>query len=143
MNGGAALLQVQRAVASRSGKRRREWLVAAGAGGAACAWVASGGGELGAVRWLWAATALFAVAMLRVPFVLFWRADAGLLSRLPMRGTPLFDAALAASADLAAQALAASLVAAAPLAFLGGFGGELAGQLPSGQLSIPLGLEPF
>jgi hypothetical protein len=120
VNGGAALLQVQRAVASRSGKRRREWLVAALAGGAACAWVAGGGAELGSVRWLWAAVTLFAVAMLRVPFVLFWRSDAGLLSRLPMRGTPLFDAALAATIDLAAQALAASLVAAAPLAFVGG-----------------------
>jgi hypothetical protein len=110
----AAILGVQRAMAVRSGKRRREWLVSLAAGGAATAWVASASG-IASARWLSAAVALYAVAMLRVPFVLFWRGDAGLLTRLPVRGRPLFDAALRSTSSLAAQALVPAVMAALPL----------------------------
>jgi hypothetical protein len=118
VTGAAPLLRVQRAMASRSGRRRRQWIVTALAGGAALAWVATGEASA-SVRWLWASVTLFSVAMLRVPFVLFWRDDAALLARLPVRGRPLFDAAMVATASLAAQALLPALVAAAPLALLG------------------------
>lgn len=116
MNDAAALRMAQRATAIRSGRRRAEWLIAALAGAAAAVWVATAaGGAAASVRWLWAAVALYAVAMLRVPFVLYWRSDAGLLTRLPVRGLPLFDAALRSTAALAGQALAAALLAALPL----------------------------
>lgn len=118
MTGAAPLLKVQRAMASRSGRRQRQWLVTALAGGAALAWVATGEAAA-STRWLWAAVTLFSVAMLRVPFVLFWRDDAALLSRLPVRGRPLFDAAMVATAALAMQALLPALVAALPLALVG------------------------
>lgn len=118
MTGAAPLLKVQRAMASRSGRRQRQWLVTAAAGGAALAWVATGE-EAASTRWLWAAVTLFSVAMLRVPFVLFWRDDAALLSRLPVRGRPLFDAAMVATAVLAMQALLPALLAALPLALVG------------------------
>ncbi len=118
MTGAAPLLKVQRAMASRSGGRRRQWLATALAGGAALAWVATGEASA-STRWLWAAVTLFSVAMLRVPFVLFWRDDAALLSRLPVRGQPLFDAAMMATAALAMQALLPALVAALPLALVG------------------------
>lgn len=114
----ADIVAVQRAMAVRSGRRRREWLAAIAVGGAAAAWVATASTS-GSVRWLSAAIAIFAVAMLRVPFVLFWRSDAGLLTRLPVRGTPLFDAAMRSTLSLAAQALLPALAAVVPLAFAG------------------------
>jgi hypothetical protein len=119
----AAIHGVQRAMAVRSGRRRREWLVAAAVGGAGAAWVATASSSA-STRWLSAAVALYAVAMLRVPFVLFWRGDAGLLTRLPVRGRPLFDAALRSTSSLAAQALVPALLAALPLLRLDG-GAEL------------------
>ena len=131
---GAGLRRVQRAVAQRSGGRRRAYLAMLVAGAAAAAWVAAApSSDAGSARWLWAALGLFAIAMLRVPFVLFWRADAALLARLPIRGQPLWDAAQRATADLGAQALASALLAAAPLLWLTEPGGVVAvgAQLPT------------
>ncbi|MEZ4360501.1 MAG: hypothetical protein R3B48_09985 [Kofleriaceae bacterium] len=117
----ASLVSVQRALARRSGSRRRQWLTSLGAGALATCWIALAGDlALGSRRWLWVTAGLGAVAMLRIPFVLFWRPDAALLTRLPMRGRPLLDAALWASASVAAQALVPALLGAAALAFLEG-----------------------
>jgi hypothetical protein len=114
------LIALQRTLAQRDGSRRRQWLTAIAVGAAATAWVAAGD-SLGAAaqRWLWAAGALFAVAMLRIPYVLFWRADASLLARLPLRGRPVFDAALWSAGGVAAQALLPAAMAAAALLRLG------------------------
>jgi hypothetical protein len=117
----AKLRHVQREVGRRSGGRRRTWLAMLVTGAAAAAWVATApDGSAASTRWLWTAVALYAVAMLRVPFVLFWRADAALLARLPIEGRPLWGAAQWATGELAAQALAASSLAALPLAVLAG-----------------------
>lgn len=115
------LVVVQRAMASRSGLRRRAWLIALLVAAATTAWVAAVGpsANAGSTRWLSATIAIFSVAMLRVPFALFWRSDAGLLTRLPVRGTPLFDAAMRSTCSLAAQALLPALASAVPLALVG------------------------
>lgn len=111
-----ALLEVQRKVAARSGGRRRAWLAITVLGTAAALWVlVAPTFATAAGRWSWASVTLFAVAMLRVPFAVFWRPDAALLARLPIRGRALWRSSLAACADLAAQALAASTLAAVPL----------------------------
>lgn len=134
MSHAASILGVQRAMAARSGRRRREWLASLAAGVAATAWVAAANG-IASTRWLSAAVALYAVAMLRVPFVLFWRGDAGLLTRLPVRGRPLFDAALRSTSSLAAQALVPALMAALPMLRFEG-GAELA--LRHGALAVAM-----
>jgi hypothetical protein len=52
-------------------------------------------GSVGASKlWLAGALAAFALAFMRVPFHLYWRADAALLAQLPIGGGPLFDVAL-------------------------------------------------
>lgn len=68
--------------------------------------------------WLVVATLAFAFAFLRVPFHLYWRADAALLAQLPIGGGPLFDAALFRCARAALATLAATIIAAVPLALL-------------------------
>lgn len=111
-----SLLRVQRKVAARSGARQRAWLASAVLGTAAGLWVlVAPTFATAAARWSWTAVTLFAVAMLRVPFAVFWRPDAALLSRLPIPGRALWRSSLAACVDLAAQALAASSLAAVPL----------------------------
>jgi len=67
------------------------------AGGILAAWVGwrVGTAEVAASRaWLAGTLVAFAVAFMRVPFHLYWRADAALLAQLPIEGGPLFDAAL-------------------------------------------------
>ncbi len=44
--------------------------------------------------WLAGTLAAYAFAFMRVPFHLYWRADAALLAQLPIEGGPLLDAAL-------------------------------------------------
>lgn len=111
-----SLLEVQRKVAARSGARQRAWLASTVLGTAAGIWVlVAPTFSTAAARWSWTAVTLFAVAMLRVPFAVFWRADAALLARLPITGRALWRSSLAACSDLALQALAASALAAVPL----------------------------
>lgn len=48
----------------------------------------------GSHAWLAGTLAAYAFAFMRVPFHLYWRADAALLAQLPIEGGPLLDAAL-------------------------------------------------
>src|SRR5262245_43600402 len=66
--------------------------------------------------WLAATVVAFALAFLRVPFHLYWRADAALLAQLPIEGGPLFDAALVRCVRAAAATTLAAVVGSAPLA---------------------------
>ena len=69
------------------------------AGGLLAAWVwwrSSAGLVAASHAWLAGTIVAYAVAFLRVPFHLYWRADAPLLAQLPIEGRPLFDAALVA-----------------------------------------------
>jgi len=67
------------------------------AGAALAGWIAwrAGANPVSASRsWLAGTLVAFALAFMRVPFHLYWRADAALLAQLPIEGGPLFDAAL-------------------------------------------------
>lgn len=88
------------------------------AGGALAGWVAwrSGAGIAAASRaWLAGALAAFALAFMRVPFHLYWRADAALLAQLPIEGGPLLDAALWRCLRAAGATTLAVAIGAAPL----------------------------
>ena len=89
------------------------------AGGALAAWVAwraQASFAAASHAWLAGTLATFAVAFLRVPFHLYWRADAALLAQLPIEGGPLLDAALWRCARAAAATTLAVAIGAAPLA---------------------------
>jgi hypothetical protein len=88
-------------------------------GGLLAAWVywRSGAGITAASHaWLGGALVAYAVAFLRVPFHIYWRADAALLSQLPIEGLPLFDAALVRCVRAAGATTIAVLIGALPLA---------------------------
>ncbi|MBL9015810.1 MAG: hypothetical protein JNL83_16615 [Myxococcales bacterium] len=95
-------------------------VVALVAGAALAGWVwwrtREGGLSAGSHAWLAGALAAFAVAFMRVPFHLYWRADAALLAQLPIEGGPLLDAALWRCTRAAAATTAAVAIGAAPLA---------------------------
>jgi hypothetical protein len=65
--------------------------------------------------WLAGTLVAFAFAFLRVPFLMYWRADASLLAQLPIEGAPLFDAALWRCLAAAATTTAICVVAAIPI----------------------------
>lgn len=94
-------------------------VVALVAGAALAGWVwwrtHDGGLAAGSHAWLAGALAAFAVAFMRVPFHLYWRADAALLAQLPIEGGPLLDAALWRCVRAAASTTAAVAIGAAPL----------------------------
>jgi hypothetical protein len=96
------------------------WVIALAAGAGLAAFVAWRGAAAGPVAadhaWLAGAVAAFALALLRVPFHVYWRADAALLAQLPIDGGALLDAALVRCARAAVTTLVAVLIAAAPLA---------------------------
>jgi len=103
--------------------RRTRWTTLAVAGGAALAafvaWRAEVAGVVAASHaWLAGTLAAFALAFLRVPFHLYWRADAALLAQLPIDGGPLFDAALVRCIRAAAVTTLVALLGALPLAAL-------------------------
>ena len=95
-------------------------VVALVAGGALAGWVYWRGHVAGlgpaSHAWLAGALAAFAVAFMRVPFHLYWRADAALLAQLPIGGGPLLDAALWRCTRAAAATTLAVAIGAAPLA---------------------------
>ena len=94
-------------------------VIAVLAGGALAGWIAwrSGASPISASRsWLAGALVAFALAFMRVPFHLYWRADAALLAQLPIDGGPLFDAALWRCIRAAAATTLAVAIGAAPLA---------------------------
>ena len=99
------------------------------AGGALAGWVAwRGTAGVGAASHAWLAGALvaFALAFMRVPFHLYWRADAALLAQLPIEGGPLLDAALWRCVRAAASTTFAVALGAVPLARVPGGSLELA-----------------
>jgi hypothetical protein len=65
--------------------------------------------------WLGASLVAFAFAFMRVPFQLYWRADAALLAQLPIGGGALFDAAWLRCIRAAAQTTFVALAGAAAL----------------------------
>jgi hypothetical protein len=94
-------------------------------GAVLAAWVRwrSGTGAVAASHaWLAGAIVAYAVAFLRVPFHLYWRADAALLAQLPIDGGPLFDAAMLRCLRAALHTTVIVLIGAAPLAFADGAG---------------------
>ena len=106
----------------RRAHRRGGWLVPLIAGGALAAFVAWRGNEGGPIAashaWFAGTLAAFGLAFMRVPFHLYWRADAALLAQLPIEGGPLFDAALVRCVRAAAATLFVSLAGLVPLALL-------------------------
>jgi hypothetical protein len=88
------------------------------AGAAIAAWVAwrqEASFSSASHAWLAAALLAFALAFLRVPFHLLWRADAALLAQLPIEGGPLLDAALLRCLRAAGATTLAVLLGALPL----------------------------
>src|SRR5512146_2168626 len=106
---------------ARRGWWTSRWLIAVVAGGALAAFVAWRGDSsvIGASHvWLAGVVAAFALAFMRVPFHLYWRADAALLAQLPIEGGPLFDAALARCVLAAIATTVVAVIGAIPLALL-------------------------
>ena len=104
---------------ARVGWWTSRWVVAIVAGAAIAGWVAwreTASLSAGSHAWLAATLVAFAVAFLRVPFHLYWRADASLLAQLPIEGGPLFDAALVRCVRAAAATTLAAVIGAAPFA---------------------------
>jgi hypothetical protein len=92
-------------------------------GGVLAAWVgwraASAGVVAASHAWLAGALVAYTVAFLRVPFHIYWRADAALLAQLPIEGGPLFDAALARCVRAGLSTTIAVLIGGVPLALVG------------------------
>jgi len=90
------------------------------AGGLLAMWVwwrsATAGIVAASHAWLAGTIVAYALAFLRVPFHLYWRADAPLLAQLPIEGRPLFDAALARCLRAAEATTLAAVVGLVPLA---------------------------
>ncbi|MBA3393951.1 MAG: hypothetical protein H0T89_14990, partial [Deltaproteobacteria bacterium] len=105
-------------------RRARTWwssplVLALLAGVAIAAWVAwrhDASFRSGSNAWLAATLVAFFVAFMRVPFHVYWRADAALLAQLPIEGGPLFDAALVRCVRAAAATTLAVAIGALPLA---------------------------
>jgi hypothetical protein len=122
--------------------------VAAGVVLAAWVWWRSSSGVVAASHgWLAGAIVAYALAFLRVPFHLYWRADAPLLAQLPIEGKPLFDAALGRCLRAAETTTLAAVIGLAPLAVLSGGSGGPGGMelvvrhaLVAGVLGIAAGL---
>jgi hypothetical protein len=92
-------------------------------GGVLAAWVGwrSNAGPIAASNaWLAGAIVAYGVAFLRVPFHIYWRADAPLLAQLPIEGGALFDSALVRCLEAAAATTVAALLGAAPLVLVSG-----------------------
>lgn len=66
--------------------------------------------------WLAGTLAAYAFAFMRVPFHLYWRADAALLAQLPIEGGPLLDASLWRCVKSALWTTVVVAIGAAPLA---------------------------
>ncbi|HEX3761573.1 MAG TPA: hypothetical protein VHW23_22905 [Kofleriaceae bacterium] len=99
-------------------------LMGAGALAAWVAWRSSAGVIAASHGWLAGAMLAYAVAFMRVPFHIYWRADAALLAQLPIEGRPLFDAALVRCLRAALATTVAVVIGSAPLLALPG-GAEL------------------
>lgn len=92
--------------------------IAAGLGAAFAAWVAWRAQlsfDAGSHAWLAGACVAFMIAFMRVPFHLYWRADAALLAQLPIEGEALLAAALYRSLRAAIATTVIVAIGAAPL----------------------------
>jgi hypothetical protein len=87
------------------------WLIACVAGAAIAAIASTGGPN----AHLACALGASAFAFMRVPFHIYWRADAALLAQLPIDGTELFAAALRRCVRAAAATMLALVIGALPL----------------------------
>jgi hypothetical protein len=96
-------------------------LIGGGVLAAWVAWRASGGVIAASHAWLAGALVAYAVAFMRVPFHIYWRADAPLLAQLPLEGRPLFDAALMRCVRAAVATTIAAVIGTAPIALDGGW----------------------
>ncbi|MEO8701453.1 MAG: hypothetical protein ABI867_15510 [Kofleriaceae bacterium] len=107
---------------ARAGWWTSSAVVAIVAGAAIAGWVGSRDASVASASHTWLAAALvaFAVAFMRVPFHLYWRADAALLAQLPIEGGPLFDAALARCIRAALATTLAAVIGALPFLRLDG-----------------------
>ncbi|HMG24192.1 MAG TPA: hypothetical protein VK607_22815, partial [Kofleriaceae bacterium] len=106
-------------------------------GGALAAWVwwRSGGGvEAASHAWLAGALVAYAVAFMRVPFHIYWRADAALLAQLPIEDRALFDAALVRCVRAALATTLAAVIGAAPIALSAGW--ELAARHAAAAIAL-------
>ena len=65
--------------------------------------------------WLAGTLVAFALAFLRVPFLMYWRPDASLLAQLPIEGEALFDAALWRCVGAARTTTAITVLGALPM----------------------------
>jgi hypothetical protein len=79
-------------------------------------WRSSAGVTAASHAWLAGAIVAYAVAFMRVPFHIYWRADAALLAQLPIEGRPLFDAALVRCLRAAEATTVAAVIGIAPIA---------------------------
>ena len=98
-------------------------VVALLAGAALAGWITWRSGTAPAAAshaWLAGTLVAFGLAFMRVPFHLYWRADAALLAQLPIPGQALLDAALWRCVRAGAATTLAVMVAAAPLARISG-----------------------
>jgi hypothetical protein len=82
-------------------------------------WRSSAGLVAASHAWLAGALVAYTVAFLRVPFHIYWRADAALLAQLPIEGRPLFDAALVRCVRAGLATTLAVLIGIVPLALVG------------------------
>jgi hypothetical protein len=124
-----ALIRWMRLSEQRSrGAWRSPAAVAIAAGAALAAWVIARGGTVAGAShaWLAAALAISAVAFLRVPFLVYWRADAAFLAQLPIAGGALVDAALYRCARAAAATTLALVIGAVALLAIGADGAVVA-----------------
>lgn len=113
------------------------------AGGLLAGWVwwrMATGSAAASHAWLAVTVVTYAVAFLRVPFHIYWRADAALLAQLPIEGRPLFDAALVRCIGAAAATTLAVVIGAAPLALGAGADDGLALFAHHAAFAVTLGL---
>ncbi|MDB4958370.1 MAG: hypothetical protein JWO36_5939 [Myxococcales bacterium] len=132
---------------ARAGWWSSPWLVAIVAGGLLAAFVGWRADRAGAVAashaWLAGTIAAYALAFMRVPFHLYWRADASLLAQLPIEGGPLFDAALLRCMRAAAATTLAAVIGAVPLAIPSLSHPEAIRAVVSGEIPLLSSVELF
>lgn len=116
------LLRWQRTHAWRQARGRAWWtsrtalaLATAAALAALVSWRSGISVSSASHTWLAGTVAIFALAFIRVPAHLYWRADAALLGQLPIGGGALFDVAVVRCIAAAATATGAVVAGAIPL----------------------------
>lgn len=113
------LIRWQRLAESRARSALTSSIVLALAAGAAIAawvyWRAEHDPIAGSNAWFAVTLVAYATAFMRVPFHIYWRADASLLAQLPIEGGPLFDAAMLRCLRAALSTTVAVAIGALPI----------------------------